>query len=83
MSETFEKIRSGEFIGQSEESKETNVEDNSIQLQRQMSDKLSQSIEDPEYKFPDFVSIVTQTEKLSNDVAEGYYNASVPEKPEL
>ena len=44
MSETFEKIRSGQFIGQSEENKEADIEDKTHELQRQMSDKLSGSI---------------------------------------
>ena len=40
-----------------------------------------ESVVEEESKIPNFVDILTKTEKLSNDAAETFYGASAPDKP--
>ena len=80
MGETFELIRSGALIGAAEEMK-VDPEENSSRLKKQMSDMLIKDIEES-VNIPNFTEILTQTEKLSNDVAENFYESVAPNKPD-
>ena len=97
MGETFEKIRSGEFLlleASKEESKDTadasatdeaKKDDESKQEETKAEEGKDEEKKDEEKKetdkIPDFISILTQTERLSNEVAESFYSESAPDKP--
>ena len=46
-----------------------------------MSDMLIKDIEES-VNIPNFTEILTQSEKLSNDVAENFYESVAPNKPD-
>ena len=46
-----------------------------------MSEKLVNDIEE-QVSIPNFIEIITKTEKLASDVAENFYNAEAPSKPD-
>lgn len=85
--EVFEKIRSGEFaiLESSATVEEVKLEASEDQVskdqQPSQAENSQEAVVEEESKIPNFVDILTQTEKLSNDVAESFYNASAPSKP--
>ena len=76
MSETFELIRSGALVGAVEEEK-VEQEEKPIELKKQLSDMQSEDVMET-VKFPNFTGILTQTETLTADVSENFYQAAAP-----
>ena len=84
--EVFEKIRSGEMAilessATVEEVKTEASDDQASKEQPSTIEESKEAVVQEESKIPNFVDILTKTEKLSNDVAETFYSASAPDKP--